>query len=76
MRKTRASLVQAAAMAVAVGLGSVATVAGATATEIDFSAMTGAVSTAAVVTAIVSFGAIKLAPNFTRWAVNKVASFF
>lgn len=44
--------------------------------DIDFSSMTGAIAATAVVAAIVSMGVVKIGPNFTRWAVNKVASFF
>ncbi len=42
----------------------------------DFASMTSAVSMTAVVTGIVAMGAIKIVPNATKWAVNKLASFF
>lgn len=43
---------------------------------LDFGDMIAAVSAAAVVTAIVGMGVVKLSPNFAKWAVNKVAGFF
>lgn len=42
----------------------------------DFTALTGAVAMGAVVTGIVAMGAVKIVPNATKWAVNKLASFF
>jgi hypothetical protein len=42
----------------------------------DFTTLTAAVSMAAVVTGIVAMGAIKIVPNATKWAVNKLAGFF
>lgn len=42
----------------------------------DFTTLTSAVSMAAVVTGIVAMGAIKIVPNATKWAVNKLAGFF
>ena len=42
----------------------------------DFATLTAAVSMAAVVTGIVAMGAIKIVPNATKWAVNKLAGFF
>jgi len=42
----------------------------------DFTDMTTAVSSAAVITAIVGMGVVKIGPNFARWATNKIASFF
>lgn len=45
-------------------------------TGLDFSSMISAVSATAVVTAIVGMGVVKIAPNFARWATNKIASFF
>lgn len=44
--------------------------------DIDFSTMIAGVSAAAVVAAFVGMGVVKLGPNFAKWAVNKVASFF
>jgi predicted transcriptional regulator len=44
--------------------------------DIDFGTMTAAVSGAALIAAIVGMGVVKLGPNFARWAINKVASFF
>lgn len=42
----------------------------------DFSTLTAAVGMGAVVTGIVAMGAVKIVPNATKWAVNKLAGFF
>lgn len=42
----------------------------------DFTALTSAVAMGAVVTGIVAMGAVKIVPNATKWAVNKLAGFF
>lgn len=42
----------------------------------DFATLTGAVAMGAVVTGIVAMGAVKIVPNATKWAVNKLAGFF
>lgn len=39
------------------------------------SVLTGLAATA-IVSAIVAAGAIKAAPNFAKWGVNKLAGFF
>lgn len=44
--------------------------------DIDFAPMVAGISATAAVAAIVGMGVVKLAPNFARWAINKVASFF
>lgn len=42
----------------------------------DFSTITGAVSAATIVTAILAMGAIKILPNVAKWGTNKVVGFF
>lgn len=42
----------------------------------DYATLTAAVSMTAVVTGIVAMGAVKIVPNATKWAVNKLAGFF
>lgn len=42
----------------------------------DFSSMIAGVASAGAVAAIVAMGVVKIAPNFAKWATNKVASFF
>jgi hypothetical protein len=44
--------------------------------DIDFSAMIAGIAGATAIAAIVSMGVVKIGPNFAKWAVNKVASFF
>lgn len=44
--------------------------------ELDLGPMIAIATSAVVVGAIVSMGTVKLAPNFAKWAVNKVAGFF
>ena len=46
------------------------------ATDIDFSAMIAVPVASGAVAAIVALGAIKIAPGFAKWAVNKVAGMF
>lgn len=43
---------------------------------VDYSTITAAVSLGAITTALVAMGAIKIVPNATKWAVNKLVSFF
>lgn len=42
----------------------------------DFSTIAAGISSAAAVTAIIAMGAIKISPNFAKWATNKIAGFF
>jgi len=42
----------------------------------DFSTVLAGLTASAVVTAILAAGAIKAAPNFAKWGVNKLAGFF
>lgn len=42
----------------------------------DFSSISTGLSAATAVTAIIAMGAIKIAPNFAKWATNKIAGFF
>ena len=70
MSKTQAAVVTAAAASV------VAPMSFAAAGDVDFSAMIGGVVATGAVAAIVAMGVVKIAPNFAKWAVNKVASFF
>lgn len=44
--------------------------------DIDFSAMIAVPVATGAVAAIVGMGAIKIAPGFAKWAVNKVAGMF
>ena len=46
------------------------------AAEIDFSDMIAVPVATGAVAAIVAMGAIKIAPGFAKWAVNKVAGMF
>lgn len=46
------------------------------AADIDFSAMLDIPVATGAVAAIVAMGAIKIAPGFAKWAVNKVAGMF
>ncbi|WP_347506590.1 hypothetical protein [Pseudomonas anguilliseptica] len=59
-----------------VGSMAVAGFANAAEGDLDLSTMIAAVSGTAVVAAFVGMGIVKLGPNFARWAINKVASFF
>ncbi|MEF9673144.1 hypothetical protein QNM99_16995 [Pseudomonas sp. PCH446] len=43
---------------------------------IDFSSLSSGVDSSTAITVIVAMGVVKLGPNFAKWAVNKVASFF
>lgn len=61
---------------VAVGLAVAAPMTFAAGNDIDFSTMIGGIAGAAAIAAIVSMGVVKIGPNFAKWAVNKVASFF
>lgn len=42
----------------------------------DFNDIVTAISMTAVVGGIVAMGAVKIVPNATQWAVNKLAGFF
>lgn len=44
--------------------------------DIDYSQMIETLSWGTLVAAIVAFGVVELAPNFTMWAVDRVAGFF
>lgn len=70
MTKTQAAAFTAVAASV------VAPMSFAAAGDVDFSAMIGGVVATGCVAAIVAMGVVKIAPNFAKWAVNKVASFF
>lgn len=59
----------------AVALSTVAAVP-AFAADIDFSDMLSVPVATGAVAAIVAMGAIKIAPGFAKWAVNKVAGMF
>ncbi|MBP1143233.1 negative regulator of sigma E activity [Pseudomonas sp. PvP027] len=48
----------------------------ASAAEPDYGSMISDVASTGAVAAIVAMGVVKIAPNFAKWAVNKVASFF
>jgi hypothetical protein len=43
---------------------------------IDFGDMVAIASSAAIVAALVSMGVVKIAPNFAKWGINKVAGMF
>jgi len=45
-------------------------------TPLDFTSMTAGISASEIVAVLMGMGAIKLGPNFARWAINKVAGFF
>ncbi len=42
----------------------------------ELDSLTAAVAMGGVTTAIVAMGGIKIIPNATKWAVNKIAGFF
>lgn len=44
--------------------------------DIDYSAMIAVPVATGAVAAIVAMGAVKIAPGFAKWAVNKVAGMF
>lgn len=67
--KSRATLV-------AVALAVAAPFTMAAGNDIDFATMIGGIAGATAIAAIVSMGVVKIGPNFAKWAVNKVASFF
>lgn len=60
---------------IAVGV-TAATALPAMAAEPDYSAMIAVPVATGAVAAIVAMGAVKIAPGFARWAVNKVAGMF
>lgn len=72
MKITKAQVVAMTAVAVSVA----APMTFAAGNDIDFSAMIAGVVSAGAIAAIVSMGVVKIGPNFAKWAVNKVASFF
>jgi hypothetical protein len=43
---------------------------------LDLGDMVAVATSAAIVAALVSMGAVKIAPNFARWGINKVAGMF
>lgn len=43
--------------------------------ELDMTSIIAVPAAAVIVTSIVAMGAIKIAPNFAKWAVNKVVGF-
>lgn len=43
---------------------------------VDFSTVLAGASAAAIITAILAAGAVKAGPNFAKWGVNKLATFF
>ena len=45
-------------------------------TGVDFSTVLAGITATTIAAAIVAAGAIKAAPNFVKWGVNKLASFF
>lgn len=44
--------------------------------SLDFSSISSAVVLTPIFAGIISLGAVKIAPNATRWAVNKLVSMF
>ena len=44
--------------------------------DTDFSTVLAGLTVTSIVAAILAAGALKAAPNFARWGVNKLASFF
>ncbi|SDW65512.1 hypothetical protein SAMN05444064_105265 [Pseudomonas syringae] len=48
----------------------------ASAADVDFSSLISDVASTGAVAAIVAMGVVKIAPNFAKWAINKVSSFF
>ena len=70
MTKTQAAVV-AGVVGVTAAQGSFAA-----AGDLDLSTMVTGIAVGTVVTSIVAMGVVKIAPNFAKWAVNKVASFF
>lgn len=45
-------------------------------TTVDYTPIVAAVSLAGVTAAIVSMGGVKIIPNVTKWATNKLVGFF
>lgn len=72
--KTKLKTAAVVASASALALGS--NLALAADNDIDFSSMVSGISATAAIAAIVGMGVVKIGPNFARWAINKVASFF
>lgn len=73
--KLKTAAVVASASALAFG-SNLALAADAADNDIDFSSMLSGISATAAIAAIVGMGVVKIGPNFARWAINKVASFF
>ncbi|EHP38866.1 hypothetical protein OR16_34713 [Cupriavidus basilensis OR16] len=63
-------------LAVGAGLAVAGGVAFAQSTGPDFSAIVSAVAIGSVSASIIAMGAVKIVPNVTRWATNKLVSFF
>jgi hypothetical protein len=42
----------------------------------DFGTIVAGIAAAGIVAAILSTGVIKIAPNFTKWGVNKLVGLF
>lgn len=45
-------------------------------TGVDFSTVLAGLAVAGITASILAAGALKAAPNFVKWGVNKLASFF
>lgn len=45
-------------------------------TATDYATITAAVSVAGIVAGLVAMGAVKIVPNASKWAINKLVSFF
>lgn len=43
---------------------------------LDFSSISSAVALSPIFAGIIALGAVKIAPNATKWAVNKLVSMF
>lgn len=76
LKNLRKTVVQTAVIGSASALAMGSNLAMAADGDLDFAPMIAGVSAGAAVTAIVGMGVVKLAPNFARWATNKIASFF
>lgn len=71
--KTMTQLLQRSGYALAITAVAVPAMA---ADSIDYSAMIAVPVATGAVAAIVAMGAVKIAPGFAKWAVNKVAGMF
>ncbi|CAG9183006.1 hypothetical protein LMG23992_04881 [Cupriavidus laharis] len=63
-------------VAVGAAIAGVSGLAAAQDTGVDYSSITAAVAVGGVSAAIVAMGAVKIVPNVTKWATNKLVSFF